>query len=139
MLIQDFLHASVARRPDKVALVCGAHRYTYAQIEDMANRVAHALRQHGVQRGDRVGVCLPNNWAVVVSIFGVLKAGAVFVPINPGVKPDKLQYSLNKCRAAALILDDRPASWRRVIHSRDFLAIEREFPAERPPAVNIDL
>jgi len=102
MLIQDFLHASVARRPGKVALVCGAHRYTYAQIEDMANRLAHALCQGGVQRGDRVGVCLPNNWAAVVSIFGVLKAGAVFVPINPGVKPDKLQYILNNCRAAAL-------------------------------------
>ena len=92
-----------------------------------------------MQRGDRVGVCLPNNWAAVVSIFGVLKAGAVFVPINPGVKPEKLRYILNNCRAAAVILDDRPASWRRVIHSRDFPAIEREFPAQRPPAVNIDL
>ena len=139
MLVQDFLHASVARRPGKVALVCGAHRYTYAQIEDMANRLAHALCQGGVQRGDRVGVCLPNDWGAVISIFAILKAGAVFVPINPGVKPDKLQYILNNCRAAAVILDDRPSSWRCVLRYRDFPDIEREFPPERPPAVNIDL
>src|SRR5437660_6864747 len=104
MLVQDFLHDSVARSPDKTALICTAGRFTYAQIEDTANRLAHALRERGVQRGDRVGICLPNDFSAVVSIFAILKAGAVFVPVNPSTKQDKLQYILGNCQAKAAIV-----------------------------------
>jgi len=134
-----FSPCQVARRPGKVALVAGAHRYTYAQIEDMANRLAHALCQAAACNVRPRWRVSPNNWAAVVSIFGVLESWRGVRADQSGRQTDKLQYILNNCRAAALILDDRPASWRCIIRHRDFPAIEREFPAERLPAVNIDL
>jgi len=106
-LVHDFLAASAARLPEKVALICGRQRYTYLQLEEMANRLANALQQGGVQRGDRVAIYLNNSMEAVVSIFAVLKAGAVFVVVNRTTKADKLSYILNNCRAAACITDRR--------------------------------
>ena len=74
MLVQDFLEASAARLPNKTALVCGGQRLTYAEVDVSANRLANALRARGVQRGDRVAICLRNSVPAVVGIFAVLKA-----------------------------------------------------------------
>jgi amino acid adenylation domain-containing protein len=103
MQVEQFLEHSAARFPDKVALITGDDRYTYRQIDEEANRLAHALIASGVQRGDRVVIFLPNSLETVVSIFATLKAGAVFVVLNSTTKPDKVTYILNNCRASAIV------------------------------------
>jgi amino acid adenylation domain-containing protein len=110
LLVQDFLENSASRLPDKVALVCEDQRLTYRQIDAMANRLANAMRAHGMQRGDRVGIFLPNSVATVVAIFAALKAGGVFVVINNTTKQDKLAYILNNCGAVGLVTEARKAS-----------------------------
>ncbi|MBN1934417.1 MAG: AMP-binding protein [Anaerolineae bacterium] len=102
MLVQDFLQDSAERFPDKTALICGNRRLCYAELEAQANRLAHALIVHGVQRWDRVAIYLPNSVETVVAIFAILKAAGTFVVINPTTKQDKLTYVLNNCRATAL-------------------------------------
>jgi amino acid adenylation domain-containing protein len=104
-LLHDFLIDSAARLPEKVALVCQGQRVTYAELDRQSNAVAHALRTHGVERGDRVIVFADNTVAAVVSFFAVLKANAVVSMVNPQTKDDKLAYLLNDCRAAAMITD----------------------------------
>ena len=107
LLVRDFLEHSAARLPDKLALVCDGQRIKYGELDIMANRLAHALREIGVRRGDRVAVYLPNSVEAVVAIFAIVKAGAVFVAINPTTKHDKVLYILNNCRATALIAEPR--------------------------------
>jgi len=107
MLVQDFLELSADRHPGKVALVCGGQRLTYSQVDVMANRLANALRERGVRRGDRVAIYLNNSVESVVAMFGALKAGAVFVSVNRAMKVEKLVYVLNNCQATALIADAR--------------------------------
>jgi long-chain acyl-CoA synthetase len=103
MRVERFLQDSSRRFPEKIAVVAGGRRLTFREIDDASDRLAAALRRHGVMRGDRVVVFMDNRWEAVVGIFAVLKAGAVFSPINPSTKADKLAYLLNNCRAAALI------------------------------------
>lgn len=103
MLLQEFLERSCEKLPDKTALVTGSQRMTYAQIEESANRLARALSSEGVEYGDRVVVFLDNCAEAVVSVFGILKADAVFVLLNPTMKSEKLAWVLNNCRARALI------------------------------------
>ena len=110
MLVHHFLENSSDRFPEKIALVCEGKRWTYGQIESAANRVANALTGLGVKRGDRVGLCMRNTAEAVASLFGILKAGAVFVFVNPTIKRDKLEYILNNCQAAALLFDSRTAA-----------------------------
>ncbi|MDD5303340.1 MAG: AMP-binding protein, partial [Elusimicrobia bacterium] len=104
-LVQDLLQESAARAPRKVALVCGERRFTYERLEGMANRLANALIEKGVRRGDRVALYLDNSLEAVVGIFAVLKAGGAFVAVSRGAKPDKLLAVLNDCSASAVILD----------------------------------
>ena len=107
MQVEEFLELSARRSPDKTALVCQDHRLTYREIEEQSNQLAQALLEHGVDRGDRVAIYLENSVEAVLSIFAVLKAGAVFLVVNPTTKLDKLSYILNNCRAVALITDIR--------------------------------
>lgn len=106
-LVQDLLEQSAVRTPEKIALICDGQRYTYRELDGLANRCARAFQKLGVQRGDRVGIYLHNSVEFVVGLFGALKAGAVFVPIHPSTKADKLRYILNNCRASVLMADAR--------------------------------
>jgi len=103
MRVERFLEDSAARFPTKTALVCGDLRVTYAQLASAANRLAHALGLAGVERGDRVLLFLPNSSDAVAALFGVLKAGAVFSPINPTTKAGRLSYLMGNCQARAVV------------------------------------
>jgi len=105
--VEEFLERSAVRFPGQTALVCGDRRLTYAQVEERCNRMAHALIGEGVQPGDRVAIHLDNSVEAVLSVFAILKAGAVFLVVNATTKADKLAYILNNCRATALITDSR--------------------------------
>jgi len=105
--VEEFLHGSAARFPDKVALVCGERRLRYRELRDAALRLAAALRGRGVARGDRVVLFLDNSPEAVVGLFAALQAGAVFSIVNPGTKLDKLAYILNNCSARAVLTEPR--------------------------------
>lgn len=103
--LHDYLESSARLLPDKVALVCGNQRITYAELDGRANALAHALQRRGVARGDRVMVFGDNTVESAVAFWAVLKASAVVSVVNPLTKADKLAYLLNDCRASALISD----------------------------------
>lgn len=149
MLVQHFLEASADRLPQKTALVCDGERFTYARLESAANRLAQALVQRGLKRGDRVALFLPNCTDLVIGIFGILKAGGVFVPVNSTVKTDKLTHILTDSGAVFLITSDKlsallPAglvgtgALKEILH----VPLEAQFaslPDQRPALQTIDL
>src|SRR5262245_22288947 len=105
--VEDYLSASARRFGDKVALVAGGRRMTFAELDALSDHVAATLKEGGVRRGDRVLVFMDNCWEAVVSIFAVLKADAVFSPVNPSTKADKLAYIADNCRAVAILTQAR--------------------------------
>lgn len=109
MRFEMFLRQSAERFPDKTALIASGRRLTYSQLDAISDELAQGLIERGVGRGDRVVLFLDNSAEAVVSIFAVLKAGAVFSPVNPTTKADKLAYILNNCRARALITQQKIA------------------------------
>ncbi|CAG7857742.1 fatty-acyl-CoA synthase [biofilm metagenome] len=168
MLVREFLETTAERLPQKTAVVCDGQRWTYADINRMADNLANALVNNGVKRGDRVVIYFKNCIETVVSIFGVLKAGAVFVVVNRSTKAEKLVYILQNCRATALIADDKIPieavnslinlhdKWLKTliicgavqtykfnnlcpVLSWDDEIINNQNKAERPPINNIDL
>ena len=89
-LVHDLLAESAARFPDRVAVVDGERSATYAELEATANRLANLLADCGVERGDRVGLYLEKSLEAVTGIYGILKAGATYVPLDPGAPPARL-------------------------------------------------
>ncbi|MFI9005604.1 amino acid adenylation domain-containing protein [Actinosynnema sp. NPDC053489] len=80
----------VARRPDAVAVTCDGASLTYRELDAEANGLAHVLLARGVRSEDRVGLCAPRGLPAVVALLGILKAGAAFVPLDPGYPPGRL-------------------------------------------------
>src|SRR5436305_9295447 len=107
MLVQDFLERNAKALTGKTALICGGRRFTFNELDAMANRLAKALVAQGVKRGDRVAVYLNNSVETVTGILGILKADAAFVALNRATRPDKLTAILNNCQAVILLTDVR--------------------------------
>jgi amino acid adenylation domain-containing protein len=107
MLLEQFLADSAARHPDKTALICGSQRVRYGDMEARCNALAHALRDLGLARQERVAIYLENSVEAVEGIFGTLKASGVFVVVNPQVKGDKLAFIVSDCQVRVLITSKR--------------------------------
>ena len=103
MLLQNFLEDSARRLPEKVALICGQERVSFRTLDLQANCLAWTLRKQGIQRQDRVAILLDNSIASVISLFGVLKADAIFLMLGSSLKANKLAYILKDCQVKALI------------------------------------
>src|SRR5579862_5734386 len=107
---------SVRKRPKKAALFWGERDYSYAELWDQTNWVSEHLRTElGVKPGDRVGLWLKNCPEFVGSLFGILHAGAVAVPINNFLKPDEVNYILDDAGIDALITDADLGSHARAL------------------------
>src|ERR1039458_3054047 len=94
MRVEQFIRRAATDFGDKVALVAGVKRMTYGELDAASDRLAHALSRGGVSRGDRVVIFMENSWEAVVGIFAVLKAGAIFTPINPSLKANKIAFGV---------------------------------------------
>jgi len=84
MLLQHGVTAQARRRPDAVALVFKNTRMTYRALEEASNQLAQFLRAAGCEHGDRVGFLMPKQPMAVVAMLGALKAGAIYVALDPG-------------------------------------------------------
>jgi amino acid adenylation domain-containing protein len=95
--------------PDRVAVRCGGHAATYAELEARANRIAHLLRLHGVHGGALVGIALDRGVDLLAAMLGTLKAGAGYVPLDPGFPTERLNYMVSDASLAVLITHSRHA------------------------------
>ena len=109
MLLNNFLEQSTKLFPQKTAIICEGKRYAFAEIDRAASSLARALIAQGFQKQDRAIIYLDNSYESITSIFGILKAGGIFVTIDPGVKPKKLESILLDCSARVLITDSKRA------------------------------
>ena len=101
--VHNFLENSAKNRPDKVAFVQEDQRITYRQINARANRLAACLLEQGVVPGDRIVMLLKNGIEYVVSYYGILKTGAVAVPLNSEIKANTLAGVLGELQPRAVI------------------------------------
>ncbi|TAJ69815.1 MAG: long-chain-fatty-acid--CoA ligase [Phenylobacterium sp.] len=109
-LVSDIVRLQARRTPAKTALVYEGHRDTYAELDRLVDRTANALRARGVTEGDRVAVFSHNNRAYVVLRFAIIRAGAVFTPINFMLGAAEVAYILEHAGARAVVAEDALAA-----------------------------
>src|ERR671920_359350 len=103
--IGDAARCSAARNPEKDALVFGERRWSYAEVDAGANRVANALLEQGLEKGDRVAAYGMNSDAYVLLWLGCVRAGLIHVPVNFHLAGEELLYILNQSGSKALFYD----------------------------------
>ncbi len=89
--------------PGKTAFIFGEKRWSFQELDQAAARIATGLKAIGVEPGDRVAVSCPNVPYIPMIMFGVLKAGAVYVPLNILLKTEEIAYHLRDCQAKAFL------------------------------------
>ena len=90
----DLFEAQVARTPDAVAIGFGQQQVSYAELNGRANKLAHELISYGVDTGAVVGVFMERSVEMVVALYGIQKAGAAYVPLDPEYPPQRLANML---------------------------------------------
>jgi long-chain acyl-CoA synthetase len=95
------LEDSARNAPDRTAVICGEARFTYAEIDAKANQIANALRKIGIEKGDKVALSCANLPFFPMIYYGILKAGAVVVPLNILLKSREIAYHLADSDAKA--------------------------------------
>jgi acyl-CoA synthetase (AMP-forming)/AMP-acid ligase II len=106
MQITQSLHHAVARQPGAVATICGGRRHTFVQFNDRVARLAGALQDLGVEKGDRVGILSLNSDRYVEYYMAVPWAGAATNPVNTRWSATEIAYSLDDCDTKVLLIDD---------------------------------
>jgi amino acid adenylation domain-containing protein len=131
----ELFEAQAARTPDAVAVLAEERFLSYASLNARANALAHYLRAQGVRAGDRVGLLLERGLDMVVAIYGVMKAGAAYVPLDPGHPSARLR-ELAEDAGLQLVLTHSDSSAR--IEAATAVALDR-FDYEAWPSQNLPI
>jgi amino acid adenylation domain-containing protein len=135
--VQELIERQIERTPDADAVVDGAARVSYRELNVSANRLAHYLRARDAAPGTVVGLCLGRSIDLAIALLGILKSGAAYVPLDPGLPIERLRFMLAESAAALCVtsgalmqrLPDDVVPLVRV--EADRLAIDR-MPADNP-------
>jgi amino acid adenylation domain-containing protein len=105
--IHELFESQVERTPDAVALVDGPRQWTYRELNERANRLAHYLQARGVGADHIVAVRLPRSAELIVGLWGVLKAGGAYLPLDPKLPAERLRFTLEDARVDVVLTVDQ--------------------------------
>ncbi len=102
-LLQQLLTESAEKNPNKIAVVHKNNKITYSELDIVTNQLSNRLLSEGVKKGDRVGFYLNKSIESIISIFAILKAGGVYVPLDPLTPTKRVSYMIRDCGIRCLI------------------------------------
>ena len=105
--LSEYLRCRARLQPARPALVFYGSELSYKELDDLSDRMATLLVSCGVQRGDRVAALLPNCPQFLIAFYGILKLGAIFVPVNPLFKAHEFVHQINDAGAQIIIALDQ--------------------------------
>ena len=136
-LLHELFEQTADAHPGNIALICAGERVTYAELERRANQLAHYLRSRGVKRGDCVAMLLPRSLDVCVALLAILKSGAAYVPLDPGIPADRVGFVLADCQALALVTTKSLATKAANFHGNMIALDERQTEIASQPAAKL--
>ncbi len=106
MNLLEMLKNTVKQYADKTAIVLGEQRVSYAELDEASSKVANALRELKVEKGDRVAMLLPNGPEFAVICLGIIKAGGIAVPLDIRYHMDELASLFANCKPKVLVSEN---------------------------------
>ncbi|MFT4834200.1 MAG: amino acid adenylation domain-containing protein [Flavobacteriaceae bacterium] len=102
-LLPHALEESTERFPDKAAFICTGKKLDYQSLDRLSNQIAFLLINEGLKKGDRVGVLMNRTLETAQAVYGVMKAGAAYVPIDPSTPISRIKFQFENCNIKYLI------------------------------------
>lgn len=101
--LHQLFEEQVKRTPNKTAVIDCNKTLTYDELNRMSNRIANALIEEGIVKGDIIAFALPRRSCLIATMFGILKSGAAYMPIDPDYPQDRIDYMLSDSNAKLFI------------------------------------
>ena len=124
--IPELFTTQVNRAPDTVALVCGDRQWSYRQLDDTANRLAHLLASKGARPGETVALLIPRSAEAILAILAVLKTGAAYLPIDPAHPDSRIDFMVSDATPVVALTS---ADLRARFEGSDLPVLEVDDPA----------
>jgi len=105
--IHELFERQVERTPEAIAVEFENQQFTYRELNERANQLAHYLRKFDVGPEELVGVCVERSVEMVIGILGILKAGGAYVPLDPSYPNERLDYMLKDAQVRALLTQQK--------------------------------
>ena len=120
LCVCDLFEVQAKQTPDATALIDGSRQWTYRELNQRANQLAHYLQARGVGPDRVVAIRLPRSAEWIVALWGVLKAGGAYLPLDPQLPAERLQFTLEDAGVDVVVTDehgrgDMPVGGRHVI------------------------
>lgn len=106
-LVQDYIDNSQKKHPERLAVSCGNSEISYNELCLYSNQLANCLIHNGISRQDRIVFIINRSIDCIVSIFGILKADAIYVPIDPKSPLKRIKLIIDDCQPGAIICDSK--------------------------------
>ncbi|WP_285705465.1 non-ribosomal peptide synthetase [Microtetraspora sp. NBRC 16547] len=132
--VHEAIEVQSRRTPDRIAVVAGTSRLSYAELDRRADDIARTLAERGIGRGQLVGVCLDRDEWLIPALAGVWKAGAAYVPLDPAYPAERLRFMAEDSAVAAVITS---AALRRtaILTGAEAILVDDVVPGDGAPHV----
>src|SRR5215813_10406743 len=140
-LIHELIQEQAERTPSALAVVCGDQRVTYRELNLRSSLLAWYLRRREIGPESRVAVFMRRAPSLVIALLGVLKAGAAYVPVDPGYPEQRIAFMLQDCGVPLVLVDNDTISRVPVDYERMNIAADlpiEEAPLYSPPEISLD-
>jgi amino acid adenylation domain-containing protein len=125
--IHEIFESQAAQTPDAVAVVSGAERMTYRELNERSNQLARTLRAKGVKPDSLVAVCFERSLEMIVSFLAVLKAGGAYLPIDSSYPKERLAMMLEDARPAVVLTQQRMVA-NLPEHKAEIVSVDSDWP-----------
>lgn len=101
--VHELFTEQAEKTPDRTALVFENESFSYKQLDEMSNSLAHFLREKGVKRNDIVPIIAKRSWHVIVAMLGIMKAGGAYLPVDPEYPKNRIEYMLAEVNSPIIL------------------------------------
>ncbi|MET0647618.1 MAG: amino acid adenylation domain-containing protein, partial [Pyrinomonadaceae bacterium] len=133
--LHQLFETQAARTPDAVAVTFEGRHFTYRELNERANRLARLLIRSGVGPEGIVPICVERSIEMVVGLYGILKAGAAYLPLDPAYPAERLAFMLRDCRPSVL-LTQRPLFETLPAHGARAICLDADWSEIEAEAVD---
>ncbi|WCT58029.1 amino acid adenylation domain-containing protein [Paenibacillus kyungheensis] len=105
--VVEWFEQTVARQSEAIAITCGAESFTYSELEQRSNQIAHLLASTGLKANQPVGLMLDRGVPLIAGMIGILKAGGAYVPLDPDYPKERISYMLSHSEARVLLTETK--------------------------------
>jgi len=127
--VVELFRKQISEKTDHAALLIGNDEYTYLELEERSNQLAHYLTKKGVAQGDLVAVCIERSVEMIVGMLAIIKTGAAYVPIDPEYPTQRINYIFNNAKTKVVISSKSCKGLLKDWKNVEAVLIDEEWPA----------